>query len=128
MGLDRALQGGLDPGCPLFGVGTEEDGPYLETPGPGHGRVQESQVPQRHPTPIKLHDRRTEVPRVPEEGRYRHVATRTSRREPHPYYQVHAASGSHEVPQGFAAFDGAPFAASSDGLDGEHVLKQQPYS
>src|SRR5215204_7456226 len=112
MSLDHTLQDPFDPGCSLFGVGTEEHVSYLETPGPGHGRVQEAQVPQRHPTSIKIYDSLPEVHRIPEEGRYRHVATRTSRREPCLNYEAHAASGPDEVPQSFVAFDDAPFAAS----------------
>src|SRR5215211_5623783 len=96
MGLDHALQGILDPGCSLFGVSAEEQGSCLETP--GHGRVQEAQVPQRHPTSIEIHDGLPKVFGIPEEGRYRHVATRTPRREPRSDHQPHAAPGPDEVP------------------------------
>ena len=111
MGLDHTLQGPRPRVLSLW-VGTEENRSYLETPGPGHGRVQEAQVPQRHPTSIKIYDGLPEVLRIPEEGRYRHVATRTSRREPCLNYEAHAASGPDEVSQSFVAFDDAPFAAS----------------
>ena len=72
MGLDHTLQGTLDPGCPLFGVSPEEHRSYLETPGPGHGRVQKAEVPQRHTTSIKVHDGLPKIPRISEESRYRH--------------------------------------------------------
>jgi hypothetical protein len=111
IGLDHALQGTLDQGGPLFGVSSEEHGPYLETSCLGHGRVQEAKVPQRHPASVEIHDGLPEVPRIPEEGRYRHVFTRTPRREPRSHHQPHAASGPDEVPQCLAAFDRAPFAA-----------------
>src|SRR5215208_3871572 len=62
MGLDHTLQSTLDPGCPLFGVSPEEHRSYLETPGPGHGRVQKAEVPQRHTTSIKVHD---SLPKIP---------------------------------------------------------------
>jgi hypothetical protein len=108
----------------LFGVGTEENWSDFETSGPSHGRVQEAKVPQRHPASIEIHYGLPEVPRIPEESSYRHVATRTSRREPRSHYEAHAASGPDEVPQRFVAFDDAPFVASYNGLNREDVLKQ----
>jgi hypothetical protein len=98
MGFDRTMQGGLEPGCSLLGVSAEEHCSYLEASGPGHGRVQETQVPQRHPTSIEIHDSLPEVLCIPEQSRYGHVASRTPGREPRSHYEAHAASGPDKVP------------------------------